>query len=192
MKPSIVTDRLLYWWRWVWIVPEVGDWRGWSMTALVRVPVAVSSVFVIMGAFVLATPFGLGFARGNTRTNSGLLLAYVLILAVGYATIIVEWFERKSALARGAVPYATIKVKPDGVQVGFKNQRLLIPWNAIGGAQSGDEGFELRWGTDGRLFGVHVSPSQSTLLPSGELPNDVSMAAWINERKAEFDAVGRT
>ena len=132
MIPSIVAARLLYWWRWVWIVPELGDWRGWSMTALVRVPVAASSVFVIMGAFVLATPYGLGIARGNTRTASGLLLAYVLILAVGYATGIAAWFERNSALARGAIPYATITVKPGGVKVGFKNQRLLVPWHLCG------------------------------------------------------------
>jgi hypothetical protein len=55
------------------------------------------------------------------------------------------------------------------------------------GASGGEDGFALSWGKNGHISGFRVSPLQSSYLPSGELPDDASMAAWINDRISEGD-----
>lgn len=133
---------------------------------------------------LLATPLGLGLLRGDRRMVIVYLVAVFGGLFCACGVIAKEAFERKSALAQGAVPYAAIGIKQTGVRVNFKGRRVWIPWSEVVGTSVVEGEFELRWGADGRLFGVHVSPMQSSLLPSGELPDDETMAAWITELKA--------
>ena len=170
--------------RWLWVTPELGDRRGWITTALIRLPLIVVAIVVLSTGMLLATPLGLGLLRGDRRMVIVYLVAVFGGLFCACGVIAKEAFERKSALAQGAVPYAAIGIKQTGVRVNFKGRRVWIPWSEVVGTSVVEGEFELRWGADGRLFGVHVSPMQSSLLPSGELPDDETMAAWINELKA--------
>lgn len=178
--------------RWLGAVPEVGDTRGWIVHFVCRLPISLLVFFGSLALVLTISPIGLRvWSRGDPNTSTlTLALVGLVLLAVVLTAFraLLMWTARKRELDLGAMGYTVIRVKRSGLKLGYKNQRLWLPWHEVDGASAGLDGFELRWGMDGRLFGVHVSPSQSTLLPSGELPDDASMAAWINERKSEIDA----
>jgi hypothetical protein len=140
----------------------LGDRRGWITTALIRLPLIVVAIVVLSTGMLLATPLGLGLLRGDRRMVIVYLVAVFGGLFCACGVIAKEAFERKSALAQGAVPYAAIGIKQTGVRVNFKGRRVWIPWSEVVGASVVEGEFELRWGAEGRLFGVHVSPMQRT------------------------------
>ena len=167
--------------RWFRVVPEVGDRRGWLVFLLLRLPALGAVLLPIVFAMFMALPIGLGVLRLGRHIVWIAAVSYVFGLLGGWASAGRMWLQRREALRRGALPYAAIRVDRDRLRVKFRASRVSIAWTDVISADADDAGFELLWRPDGRLFGVHVSLSQSSLLPSGDLADDQSMAAWINE-----------
>lgn len=166
--------------RWIRYIPEVGDRRGWVVYALVRTPLQVLIGMVGIGVFAFVGELSL-VANRSTALPRLWIAATIPILIISELSLLWLWFERRHKLASGASPYAIIRIRRTGLKVRCGRSRAFIPWEDVIAAASDNTGFSLMWRPDGRLFGVHVSGSQSSLMPSGALPNDESMAAWIND-----------
>lgn len=165
--------------RWLGVVPEVGDTVGWAKHFLIRVPVTLGLFLAIMGAYLLVTPLGL---RTGARFRAwGALVVWVALMIIGVTIRAMRMRNaRRRALAAGARPYAVVRVRRQGLLLKLRRARTRIPWPDVVSASAGDRGFEITWLPDGHMAGIEVSPSQSSLLPSGELPDNESMAEWIN------------
>lgn len=171
-------------WRWMVVVPEVGDTRGWLVLVFVRIPVVSVYLSVVVLATFMAVPLGLGALRLGSRLLIVVGVANAGGIMAAWAYNGLEWRRRAQALADGATPYGVVRISARWVAVRIPGRRCEIPWDKVVRAAASDTGFELTWGSAGSVSGFRVSPTQSSLLPSGEMPDDASMAAWINERRA--------
>lgn len=187
LEPSLLDSVL----RWLSVVPEVGDRKAWLLYLLLQLPAIGLVGLPLAFATVLSLPVGLGLIRPGRNLLWIGAVSYFGALLGAWVWSCHMWVVRRNALLRGAVPYAVVRVNDDGLLIRFRTSRVKLAWPDVISANSDELGFDLRWHPDGRLFGVHVSPSQSSILPSGSSPDDESMAEWITEvvagRRADRD-----